>query len=210
MKLLASPFHSAALLALVLSGLPASTQAAVVISFSPSAQAVDVGDIATVDLVVSGLGNGAAPSLGAWAVTFDYDPSIVSISMGGITFGSLLDLPPFGSDTSLSTAGGGNVSLFEVSFADALDLDAAQPDSFTLATLNFSALAPGSSPLSVTFVDLSDEVGRHLDAGAQNGVIRVRGGEVTVPEPAVGVLPLALVWGGALIIRRRLRRPSAA
>jgi len=191
------------LAALALAG-PAS--AAVTISFSPSAQTVGVGETATVDLIVSGLGNLSAPSLGGWGINFGYDPSIVSITMADVTFGSLLDLGTFGSDAD-GLADGGSVSLFELSFEDPIDLQDAQPASFTLATLNFTALAPGSSPLSLTFIDLTDELGDMIETTGADGVIRVRddGNGTAVPETAVGLLPLALLWTTLLAVSRRLR-----
>ncbi|MFN0125186.1 MAG: cohesin domain-containing protein [Verrucomicrobiales bacterium] len=182
----------------------AGSATAATVSFNPSSQTVGVGDTATVQLVVSGLGDGTSPSLGAWAVSFDYDPAVVSFSSA--TFGTGLDLGIFGSLQFLDGSVSGNVLLDEVSFEDSADLNAAQPDSFVLATINFTALAPGSSPLSLTLVDLSDELGESLDATGQDGVIRVRDGGNGVPEGSVGVVVLAFLWAGMLGLARRPRR----
>lgn len=184
----------------------AGSASAATISFNPSSQTVGVGDTAVVQIVVSGLGDGTSPALGAWAVSFDYNPAVVEWSI--ISFvGSRLNLGINGSIPSLNIPALGSLELDEVSLELPADLIAAQPDSFVLATIDFKALAPGSSPLALTLVDLSDEEGFSLDATGQDGVIRVRDGGNGVPEGSAGVALLAFLWAGMLgFARRRGRR----
>ena len=124
--------------------LPAS---ATTINFSPSSQSVNVGTTTTVDLVISGLGGGAAPSLGTFDLDIGFDSSILSFSSA--TFGNQLDLFGLG-DINSVTPGVGTINLFELSLESAADLDSLQAGAFTLATLSFTALSNGSSPLSIS------------------------------------------------------------
>jgi hypothetical protein len=104
------------------------------------------GDTVALDLVVSGLGDFSADSLGAFDITVGFDAS--ALTFNSYSLGYLLG------DVSLSealdgSAGdiGGGINVTEVSLLSVLDLDALQPDSFILATLNFDVtnLAPGTS-----------------------------------------------------------------
>lgn len=157
--------------------LPAS---AITIEFSPSSQTVNVGSSTSVDLVISGLGDGAAPSLGTFDLDVGFDSSVLSFS--GATFGDQLDLFGLGSFQDV-IAGVGTVNLFELSFDFVDDLDAFQQQSFVLATLSFDALAGGSSALSISVNALGDSNGDSLEAELVAGNINVQRVSA-VPEPA--------------------------
>src|SRR6185295_6688986 len=68
-----------------------SAVAAINISLEPTPQTINVGDPATMDLVVSGLGNLSAPSLGAFDFDLSYNPAIISAV--SLTFGTDLGTP---------------------------------------------------------------------------------------------------------------------
>lgn len=169
--------------------------AAGVISFEPTPALGDVGDTIFVDLVWDG--SQAGPGyLGDWDVEVMYDESIVAYQ--GAAFG-------FGVDSLGCLVCGDNsvpgvVSLFEVSFDSVNDLIANQNalgNTFTIATLEFLALADGVTDLVFGDTVFGDENGS-LFGGAINPLlvdgqicIGPDGCEVaTIPTPAI--LPMLL------------------
>lgn len=186
----------------------APVRAVPVVTLSPSGQDVAVGGSAFVDLNISGLGDGVAPSLGGWLAHISFDSVIVSISAGGVVFGGDLDLGVFGSiqGSDLSTAS--LVQLDEVSFEDAADLNLAQPDSFTLATLEFVGFSPGTTTLSFARLELSDELGFPLSTTSQGATIRVTGGANRVPDGGAITLFGALCLGALCFAHARHGRTT--
>jgi hypothetical protein len=149
-------------------GAGSPARAVVSLSLEPTPKLINVGDPASLDLVVSGLGNLSAPSLAGFDFDLTYNAAIVDAV--SLTFGSFLGLSA--QFTDLSTAGA--IHLDEVSFESPTDLNNAQPDTFTLATLNFNGVAPGSSPIIFAFASLSDEDGQSLSGFSINtGLIEV-------------------------------------
>ena len=189
---------------------------AITISLNPATQTVTAGSSLDVALVISGLGDGAAPSLGTFDVNVSFDQSILSFST--VAFG------PFLGDPSLlesinsfdDTSTPGIVNLYALSLLEGDSttcifcippyLDDLQPASFTLATLTFSALSVGTSPLGITLNALGDANGGTLTADLVGGSVNVNADNNpgSVPEPAAWLL-LGL---GALIMCRYTRRPS--
>lgn len=191
------------------------------IDLSPATTTTNVGSTFSVNVIVSGL-SATAPALALTDFDLDiaYNPALLHAS--GVGFGTGLGSPPdvFGSD--LSTAG--VVDLFAVSFANYAGLRAAQGDTFTLATLSFLALAPGTDSLAFEqnagfIVDLINADNQNpvnaadagqcqrlscIDVGGARVVIRP---STTVPEP--GSLPLIAVAAmTCLALRRRTSRAS--
>ncbi|MCI0540380.1 MAG: VPDSG-CTERM sorting domain-containing protein [Verrucomicrobiales bacterium] len=141
-------------------GLALQAVAQISLSLQPSPQVINVGGVTSMDLVVSGLGNLSPPSLGAFDLDLSYNSAVLSAVSS--TFGNFLDLGILGSlqFSDLSTAG--VIHLGEISFESSSDLNDAQPDTFTLATLGFTGLAAGISSIDFTFASLSDEQGQSL------------------------------------------------
>jgi hypothetical protein len=64
---------------------------AVTLSLEPSSQDVGLGGTASVDLVISGMGDTGAPSLGAFLTEITFDPAILAFS--GVDYGPFLGDP---------------------------------------------------------------------------------------------------------------------
>jgi hypothetical protein len=135
--------------------------AAVSLTLEPSPQSINVGDPASMDLVVSGLGNLSPPSLGGFDFDLTFNASVLAANP--IVFGNKLNtVPGFGFFTIDNVVG--QLHLDEVSLETAAFLNANQPGSFTLATLSFTGLAPGISSVAFALASLSDEQGQSLTA----------------------------------------------
>ncbi len=193
------PIHHRALRYLVgpilaIAALLGASAHAIVLSMNPANQSVVAGATASVEIVISDL---TAISVGAFDIDLAFNPSV--LTFGTATFGTQLDLSGTGSLQDTVT-GAGTVNLAEVSFDPAALLDANQLDSFTLATLTFNTLAPGTSALTLSLNALSDSGGASLSADIDVGSITVTPG-TSVPEPGTPLLVLA----GALLLLARAR-----
>ena len=174
----------------------AGTAEAITLGFDPASQQVSVGSSVSVRVAVSDLGNGAAPSLGTFDLDVLYDPAVLGFTgvvFGDPVLGDQLDLAGGGSLVDFDASAAGALNLFELSVDLPADLDDLQAGAFTLATLTFEALAPGTSSLDFSALVLGDSLGDPLDADALSA-----GSITVVPEPApssltlLGILLLAL------------------
>lgn len=145
------------------------------LGINPITQQVIGGSPVYVGVLISGLGNGTAPSLGAFDLDVGYDESILeyhSATFGDPFLGDQLDLLGFGSisgDTSVS----GSVNLFEVSFDPVATLNSDQAPGFNLVTLLFRAAQSGTRPIGLSNVVLSDADGNALSADIRGGSVSV-------------------------------------
>jgi hypothetical protein len=179
----------------------AGTAQAIVIQFVPAAQTVSLGATVEVDVVISDLAGGAAPSLGAFDLDVTFDPGILAPT--AVTFGPFLGDPSLMEAVTGFTFFLGLWDLFETSFLSGLELDALQPDPFLLATLSFEAVGLGTSSLLFSEVILGDAFGDPLTAASSTGSVTVTGGSVPAPGTAWLLAPglLFLLW-------KRSRRAS--
>jgi hypothetical protein len=180
------------------------------ITVTPSSQSVNLGSQAVVSLDISGLGSGAAPSVGAYDIDLSFDSSILaltSVVFGDPVLGDQLDLFSLGSILG-ATPGAGTVNVFEISLDFVDDLNQLQADAFTLATFTFDTLSAGSSTLSLSLNALGDADGLPLEATPTGGSVDVVGSEpppVTVSEPSVWTTYTLLMAGlaGLSIFQRK-------
>lgn len=190
----------------------ASSSASAAIVFDPASKDVTVGDSFSIDVVISGLGAGIAPSVGGFDLSVGYDPGIVTPT--GVVFGPFLGDPLL--FEALTGFGGapGSLDFFEISLLPFFDLDALQPDSFTLATLLFDATGIGVTDLTFAAglggIALADAFGLELapDFGPAAPITSAPkpGEDPVIPEPGTLVL-FGSALGWYLCARGRQRQP---
>jgi hypothetical protein len=179
-----------------------ASQAVPMIEIVPATSTVTVGDLVSVDVMVSGL---VDEYVGTYDLTLAWDSALLALQ--GVAFDVFLDGP---ADSLASfVAGPGTVSVFEVSLG--MLLNQSGNGAFRLFSLTFDALAAGSASLAFSG-DVVQLLGDALGAGYGEVAlsparvsIEPRGG-ASVPEP--GPLALMLVGLAALAGRssRRVRR----
>jgi hypothetical protein len=182
--------------ALLAAGVTVNASAAM-LTVSPQVASAPVGTSIAVDVLVSGLAAGAAPSLGAFDVDVAYDAGVLALT--GVDFGTGLDVAGLGSLRGFVDSLAGTVNVFEVSLDDAATVDLLQSGSFRLFTLLFDASAAGTSALTLSINALGDAAGAALAADITNSVVNVS----AVPLPAAAWLLLSGFGGLGLVGRRR-------
>lgn len=178
---------------LIVSSSPALS---ITLSLEPVNQFVQIGDDVVLDLNISGLTGAGPDSLGAFTLDISYDDTILAFESA--FFGSYLgDASLFEAGTYFDASIPGLLYLEEVSWLYDWELDMLQPDSFTLATLTFTAICLGSSEMEMKNVVLSDAYGFVLpDSTLDNANVTV------VPEPATIILLGASLAGLGFFCRK--------
>jgi hypothetical protein len=163
------------------------------IMLAPLSQTVTLGSQATVDIVITGLGNPAGPPAlsGYSGLVVSYDQTILQAA--SVTFSSRLGDPTDPSQTLLlsNLFFPGEIELDGVSFLTAAQLYAAQANptaSFSIATIKFDTIGAGLSGLGLSYSALSDEFGNPLTETTHDGSVMVTSSTPTVPEPGTWVL----------------------
>jgi hypothetical protein len=112
------------------------------IGIQPGTTSASTGDLISLDLVISGLGNYAPASLGAFDISIGFDATALSFT--SYSLGGYLGNVGLSEAINVGTgATGGSVNVAEVSLLSAIGLDTLQPGAFTLATLNFTVINLG-------------------------------------------------------------------
>lgn len=191
-------------LGVALGGALVERATAVTVGLTPANNSIYIGETVDIDLMVSGLVAGQAPSLGAYDITLGFDESIVSLL--GVTFpappNSGMDFGN-GSFQDALSMGPGMVLLSEVSFERARTLNRLQPDTFTLATLSFQGVAVGMSSVDYLSLLLSDENGQNQlpITALLTSHIEVKQRPTGVPEAGSSLALLLLASFGLLGMR---------
>jgi hypothetical protein len=179
---------------------------AVTLDLLPANSSVNLGDHFQVELRISGLGAGTAPSLGAYDFTLAFNPAVLgfgAFTFGDSILGDQLDLAGFGTVSGLDSGTAGQLNAFEISLDLTSDLNALQAGSFALGTVSFNALGNGVSPLQFTSALWSDGGGNPLP-------VQLGSGSISVPEPVSGGLvvaaAVAFALGAQQLKRKRMYR----
>ena len=187
--------RQASLVALMLA-LSVTPARGIAIDFVPTQQSVGLGEPVVVDIVVSGLGDFAAPSLSAFDLDVIFDPGVLAVE--GVGFGAFLGEARLGEAiSSFEVVAPGILDLFELSLLTGTDLNARQPSVFTLAIVTFRAVGKGARPLEMRIDGLADELARPLIATEGSAIVLV-----TAPSALV-ILASGLV-GWLALYRSRL------
>lgn len=187
---------------------------AITLSLTPSVSSTPVGSQVSVDLLIEGLGDHTAPSLGAFEVNLGFAPALFSLD--SIAFDGHLGDPLSEAFAQVDTNTAGLAKLFETSF---LEVNAAscvfclgpyledlQPGAFRLATLIFNANQPGTGNFVLTINSLADGDANALTADTLGTSVTVVG-TAPVPEPDTLAL-FGLGSAGLVRFARRTRRPA--
>lgn len=146
--------------------------------------------------MADGLDGAAAPSLGGYDLHISFDPAVLTLGQvifGDPVLGSQLDLFRLGSLRS-ADPGAAGLRLYEISFDSANDLNFLQAGHFTLVTIAFTAIGPGTSNLGLSIDAASDADGNALPLTSNGAAIIVTS---AVPEPGSA---LTLLCGLALLL----------
>lgn len=179
---------------------------AALIGLQPGSSSVTSGGSISLDLVVSGLGDFSAESLGAFDISVGFDASVLSFTSYRLE-DYLGDIDLFEAIDASAGAIGGTVNIAEVSLLSAVSLDAMQPADFILATLNFDAADLATSIVTQLAVlpgsGLVDALGAPI---AITGLTPARV-EIVTAVPVPGTL---FLLGVPLVCWRLLRRAQSA
>lgn len=182
---------------MVLAGLLVDrVEAGPIVSITPLTDAANIGDPLSFDVNVSGLVQG--DTVGFFDLIVNYNPAVLTPTGSSNAPGGGLGPGAF----EVGSSFGGGVFQVTIEAGPALtptQLSALQVPGFTLATLNFTGLAPGVSPLVVTSAQLTNLDGGTTEAGGATAQATVN---PAVPEPvALLLFGMAAAFGA-----RRLRK----
>jgi hypothetical protein len=155
------------------------------LSLTPSAQTVNVGDLASVDIWANGV-KSTGNAIGGFSIFLNYNGNYLSVP--GVSFGTYVsDFPDSGAINANQFYAG------NTSFGFPTDILASQPDSFKLATFTFQTLQLGTSHLSIDATSSFSNVDGTgtIDFTASDATL------TAVPEPGtcVSAVVMALLVG---------------
>lgn len=178
-----------------ISAFHASTASAAMLALEADTAFASAGDSVAVNLIVSDLGDFAAPSVGAFSANILFD--LTALSFESYSLGAFLGSAEALGSVDVSTgAAGGSVGLGEVSLLPASALDALQPASFVLATLTFSVL--DLAPAQTTFLELAPTALLSNTAGAALPLNTLTSAAITGSTPVNAPATLLLMLAAAL------------
>lgn len=180
---------------LALCAIASSSAWAAVLFLEPADSTTTPGGSVSIDVMISGLGAGSPPSVGAFDLTLAYEPELLQLTGAG--FGALLGDPDLEAVTSIVPSAG-SINLAEISLLDPAVLDALQGSSFSLATLTFQAIGPGTAHLAFADALVGDAFGSVVPIDAFRGATIAVGTTSPIPEP--NTRPLYLIGAAVALV----------
>jgi hypothetical protein len=174
-----------------------SSVQAISIGLNPSSESINLGDMTTVDIVISGLQETPLDEIvSAFDLDISFNQNILSAKdpIAGAFFGDP-DFDVLFSSDIVSTPG--VIDLAVLSFLSDSELAALQTDSFVLATLAFTAIDSGSSSLG--FI-LDSQFG--IDIKGKNAAILndIVSNTANIDVTVVPLPPTFLLFGSSIFI----------
>ena len=142
--------------------------------------------------------------LAVFNLDINFDESVLTFD--SISFGNKLDVDPvFASFQDVSLPAPGTLNVGETSFAFFDDLFFAQDGlaSFNLVTINFTALMAGMSDITLSNIQLADDLGNSFSQITSTNTQLTVGNVATVPEPSTLSLLLLVLLGGLMVNQRK-------
>jgi outer membrane autotransporter protein len=161
---------------------------AITLGFFPSSANLNTGDSFSVDLRISDIDNNTA--IGDYDLNINFESSVLSITPDDVVFGNQLQLGVDNSMLQGVNIGNGQLNISEVSLVDAADLNAMQSDEFTVATLNFTADAPGVTQIEIdaSNIVLGNQAGTPVVS--ENNPVTIIPAPITVRQDLSGLTDL--------------------
>ena len=184
----------AAAVAVLLAAAP--VRALPLVTIEPTEQTVAVGDTVSVDIMISHLDPSEA--IGGFSLVVSFNDAVLQGASyaAGSALGAVIDLGP-----GFGTGGSAPLELFFSSLEDPSDLADLQGESFSLATVSFTAVATGGSALRLLDVVLANA------DGTSDIFPDVSPGRVCVGEPCDAVPePTSLLLFGVAVVGLATRR----
>jgi len=131
------------------------------------------GTMATVQLIYD-RGSTTAPALGAFHITFNYDPAsaeVVNVAWGDPTSQTAVEPLGTGSLSGIGTTLPGVITLYKVALADAATLNSSQPQALVLATITFKLTAAATDILTISVRSMADSAGATIQPILRGGFI---------------------------------------
>ena len=195
------------LLGFVLAVAGASPASAIRLEIQTSATDILEGETVDVDVLVFDLENGGAPAIGSFEFEVGFAGTVLGAEAGSIGFGtglgaSVCGFPPTtGCDAIVESAILANGVEFASAALDLAAVEAAQPDSFLLASFQVRGVGPGATVLNFAQLALGDTGGQPLSAAVTTATVTV----TALPEAATA----GLLAAGLLLGLGRMRGPRA-
>lgn len=166
----------------------------VTLDLLPETEDISIGESIIIDVQISELGNGVSPSVGGFSLEVNYDPEVLTFN--NLTLSDLLNISDPGFQ-SIDSSSPGSLLFGNVSLDFTEDLDAAQPDSFSLANIEFIGSEIGTnSPVSLNIIEIVDENFNEFDPITQNNaIVTVNSATTQVPEKGLGVMSCGILLG---------------